>query len=121
MSLCMQIESQTLCQRQSTKQTKEERNKKIYNKQNGITPKTIDKEITDILQLVEKVKPVDPKKRNITLDVKNASKSDLNNLKVKLEDEMNAAAELLEFEIAARLRDELKELSREIKEINSHA
>ena len=94
---------------------------KIYNKKNGITPKTIDKEITDILQLVEKVKPVDPKKRSITLDVKNASKSDLNNLKVKLEDEMNAAAELLEFEIAARLRDELKELSREIKEINSHA
>ena len=94
---------------------------KIYNKKNGITPKTIDKEITDILQLVEKVKPVDPKKRSITLDVKNASKSDLNNLKVKLEDEMNAAADLLEFEIAARLRDELKELSREIKEINSHA
>ena len=94
---------------------------KIYNKQNGITPKTIDKEITDILQLVEKVKPIDPKKRIITLDIKNASKKDLNNLKVKLEDEMNAAADLLEFEIAARLRDELKELSREIKEINSHA
>ena len=94
---------------------------KIYNKKNGITPKTIDKEITDILQLVEKVKPVDPKKRIVTLDIKNASKKDLNNLKVKLEDEMNAAADLLEFEIAARLRDELKELSREIKEINSHA
>ena len=94
---------------------------KIYNKQNGITPKTIDKEITDILQLVEKVKPIDPKKRIVTLDIKNASKKDLNNLKLKLEDEMNAAADLLEFEIAARLRDELKELSREIKEINSHA
>ena len=94
---------------------------KIYNKKNGITPKTIDKEITDILQLVEKVKPIDPKKRIVTLDIKNASKKDLNNLKVKLEDEMNAAADLLEFEIAARLRDELKELSREIKEINSHA
>tara|TARA_Y100001960_G_scaffold136227_1_gene144562 strand:- start:421 stop:750 length:330 start_codon:yes stop_codon:yes gene_type:complete len=94
---------------------------KIYNKKNGITPKTIDKEITDILQLVEKVRPIDPKKRIITLDIKNASKKDLNNLKVKLEDEMNAAADLLEFEIAARLRDELKELSREIKEINSHA
>ena len=94
---------------------------KIYNKQNGITPKTIDKEITDILQLVEKVRPIDPKKRIISLDIRNASKKDLNNLKVKLEDEMNAAADLLEFEIAARLRDELKELSREIKEINSHA
>ena len=94
---------------------------KIYNKQNGITPKTIDKEITDILQLVEKVKPIDPKKRIVTLDIKNASKKELNNLKAKLEDEMNAAADLLEFEIAARLRDELKELSREIKEINSHA
>ena len=30
----------------------------------------------------------------------------------------NAAAELLEFEIAARLRDELKELKKEMKEID---
>mgnify|MGYP001325315953 FL=1 len=93
---------------------------KIYNKNNGITPKTINKEISDILELVEKVKPNSSEKRNIKLDIKNASKKDLNRLKVKIEDEMKAAAELLEFEVAASLRDELKELSKEIKEINSY-
>lgn len=93
---------------------------KIYNKDNGITPKTINKEISDILELVEKVKPNSSEKRNIKLDIKNASKKDLNSLKAKIEDEMKAAAELLEFEVAASLRDELKELSKEIKEINSY-
>ena len=93
---------------------------KIYNKNNGITPKTINKEISDILELVEKVKPNSSEKRNIKLDIKNASKKDLNSLKAKIEDEMKAAAELLEFEVAASLRDELKELSKEIKEINSY-
>ena len=93
---------------------------KIYNKNNGITPKTINKEISDILELVEKVKPNTSEKRNIKLDIKNASKKDLNSLKAKIEDEMKAAAELLEFEVAASLRDELKELSKEIKEINSY-
>ena len=94
---------------------------KIHNKKNGITPKTIDKEITDILQLSEKVQPLDVnKKKTLSLDTKNASKDDLNKIRMKLEEEMNAAAELLEFEIAARLRDELRELRKEIKEITNH-
>ena len=33
-----------------------------------------------------------------------------------IENEMNVAADLLEFELAARLRDELKELRKEISE-----
>ena len=37
--------------------------------------------------------------------------------KKNIEKEMNLAADLLEFELAARLRDELKELRREINSI----
>ena len=89
-----------------------------YNKKNGITPKTISKEISDILQLVEKVRPSKEKKEYKTsLDIKNASREELLQLSKELEEEMNAAADLLEFEIAARLRDELRELKKEIKEI----
>ncbi len=89
-----------------------------YNKKNGIIPKTITKEISDILQLVEKVRPAKENKKNKpTLDTKNASKEQLIQLGKELEEEMNAAADLLEFEIAARLRDELRELNKEIKEI----
>ena len=89
-----------------------------YNKIHGIIPKTINKEITDILELVEKVRPDKEKKKyKMTLDLKNASKEELLNLRQKLEEEMKASADLLEFEIAARLRDELNELNKEMKEI----
>ena len=89
-----------------------------YNKIHGIIPKTINKEITDILELVEKVRPDKEKKKyKTTLDLKNASKEELLNLRQKLEEEMKASADLLEFEIAARLRDELNELNKEMKEI----
>ena len=89
-----------------------------YNKIHGIIPKTINKEITDILELVEKVRPDKEKKKyKSTLDLKNASKEELLNLRKKLEEEMKASADLLEFEIAARLRDELNELNKEMKEI----
>ena len=89
-----------------------------YNEKNGIIPKTITKEISDILQLVEKVRPAkENKKYKPTLDTKNASKEQLIQLGKKLEEEMNAASDLLEFEIAARLRDELRELNKELKEI----
>lgn len=88
-----------------------------HNKKNNITPTTINKEITDILELVEKNRTLN--KSNIgkaKLDLTNASKMDLINLSKNIENEMNVAADLLEFELAARLRDELKELRKEISE-----
>ena len=98
-----------------------ERRRKIqqeHNRINNITPKTIQKEITDILELVEKTRG----SSNISiskskLNINDASKNDLIKLSKNIEKEMNLAADLLEFELAARLRDELKELRREINNI----
>ena len=86
-----------------------------HNRVNNITPKTIQKEITDILELVEKTRG----SSNISiskskLNLNDASKTDLIKLSKNIEKEMNLAADLLEFELAARLRDELKELRKEI-------
>ena len=86
-----------------------------HNRVNNITPTTIQKEITDILELVEKTRG----SSNISiskskLNLNDASKSDLIKLSKNIEKEMNLAADLLEFELAARLRDELKELKKEI-------
>ena len=86
-----------------------------HNRVNNITPKTIQKEITDILELVEKTTG----SSNISiskskLNLNDASKTDLIKLSKNIEKEMNLAADLLEFELAARLRDELKELKKEI-------
>ena len=89
-----------------------------HNRINNITPKTIQKDITDILELVEKTRG----SSNISiskskLNIIDASKNDLIKLSKNIEKEMNLAADLLEFELAARLRDELKELRREINSI----
>jgi len=89
-----------------------------HNEKYGINPETIKKEITDILELVEKNRP---SKENIKLrsdtNLKNVSKDDLYKISKDIEKEMHLAADLLEFEVAARLRDELKDIKKEIMEL----
>ena len=89
-----------------------------HNEKYGISPETIKKEITDILELVERNRP---SKENIKLksdtNLKNVSKDDLYKISKDIEKEMHLAADLLEFEVAARLRDELKDIKKEIMDI----
>ena len=90
----------------------------IHNKKNNITPTTIQKNISDILEMVEKSRASNPSRISTAdLNIKEASKKDLVKISKNIEQEMKLAADLLEFELAARLRDELKELRREIQEI----
>src|SRR5210317_1512616 len=91
-----------------------------HNEQYNITPTTISKEITDILEMVEKNRPSkDDMTFRSNIDLKNASKQDLYKISKNIEKEMKVAADLLEFELAARLRDELKEIKKEIMELPS--
>ena len=80
----------------------------IHNKENNITPTTIQKNITDILEMVEKSRASNPSRISAAdLNIKEASKKDLIKISKNIEHEMKLAADLLEFELAARLRDEL--------------
>ena len=90
----------------------------IHNKKNNITPTTIQKNITDILEMVEKSRASNPSRISTAdLNIEEASKKDLVKISKNIEQEMKLAADLLEVELAARLRDELKDLRREIQEI----
>ena len=90
----------------------------LHNEKNNITPRTIQKNITDILEMVEKSRASNPSRISTAdLNIKDASKKDLLKISKNIEQEMKLAADLLEFELAARLRDELKDLRREIQEI----
>ena len=95
-----------------------------YNKEHGITPASIVKGISDIAEFLQSESKV-PKKgrRTRTHGKKKGEAMTLNELEqtiVELEEEMAAAAEDLRFEYAARLRDEIRDLRREIREAREH-
>ncbi len=75
-----------------------------YNKEHGIVPKTIIKDIRDVLEITSK-KKVDEKTKK-----KKMSAAEKQQLIDRLTIEMKNAAKMLEFEHAAYLRDKIKEL-----------
>jgi excinuclease ABC subunit B len=91
-----------------------------YNEQHGIDPQTIRKKVSDILELIgSKDAPgVDRRRRELAPRPElGLPADDLERLIRSLEEEMREAARELRFEYAARLRDEVNELKRELKEM----
>ncbi len=94
---------------------------KIYNEENGIDPQTIRKKVSDILQILESQQASTERRRREATDVKRSldvTGEDLPRLIMSLEDEMHQAAKELRFEYAARLRDEVEELKREMRQVS---
>jgi excinuclease ABC subunit B len=87
-----------------------------YNEEHGITPETIIKGVSDIAELLALDSPTVPKskRRRGRKDVEGMAPSELERLIIELEEEMYTAAEELRFEYAAKLRDEIKDLRREL-------
>jgi excinuclease ABC subunit B len=93
-----------------------------YNEEHGITPATIVKGISDIAEFLQGDSKV-PKKgaRRRKVDTEAMGVEDLQRTIVELEEEMVAAADELRFEYAARLRDEIRELRRDLADLQAHA
>jgi len=86
-----------------------------YNEEHGITPESVTKGVSDIAQLLAMESPTVPgRRRRGQREVEGMSQEELEKLVVTLEEEMSVAAEELRFEYAAKLRDEIKELRREL-------
>ena len=95
-----------------------------YNEEHGIDPHTIRKKVSDILELVGTADAPSADRRARELRRKeplDLTTPDLRRLIQSLEEEMNDAARELRFEYAARLRDEINDLKRELKEITDGA
>src|SRR3954462_3896863 len=89
---------------------------RAYNEEHGITPETIVKGISDITEFLmsdSKVPTKGRRRREKRIDMEPA---EIESTIVELEEEMLAAAEELRFEYAAKLRDEIRELRRELDE-----
>src|SRR5437763_12007407 len=86
-----------------------------YNEEHGITPESIVKGVSDIAEFLSLESPTVPgRRRRGRAQVEGMDRGELERLVVTLEEEMFAAAEELRFEYAAKLRDEIKELRREL-------
>ena len=72
------------------------------------------KGVSDIAEFLTLESPTVPGKRRRGAKTEGLSRDELEKLVVELEEEMFAAAEELRFEYAAKLRDEIKELRREL-------
>jgi excinuclease ABC subunit B len=86
-----------------------------YNEEHGITPTTITKTVSDIAEFLTLDSPhVPARRRRGAKKIEGMDRSELEKLVVTLEEEMLVAAEELRFEYAAKLRDEIKDLRREL-------
>ena len=81
-----------------------ERRRKIqedFNKKHGITPTTIKKNIGEIIQITKKAEEE---------EIEEFKREDIATILINMESEMYKAAEELDFERAARLRDQIKKM-----------
>ena len=98
-----------------------------YNEANGIKPETVRKAVTDILSLIrpDETAPVPgegkrkrrPEEEQRIRELAELPEDQLRRLIDSLEGEMHDASSELRFEYAARLRDEIKDLKRELREM----
>jgi excinuclease ABC subunit B len=107
-------------------ETRRRRERQIaYNAEHGINPQTIRKAVGDILSLLrpDDTAPLPGKDRRknrerdkVQRELKSLPEQEIQRLIQTLEEEMHEAAAEMRFEYAARLRDEVKELRRELRD-----
>jgi len=96
-----------------------------YNAEHGINPETIRKAVTDILAMLRPSETApapgkDQRSRSrdkVNRELANLPGDELRRLILPLEEEMHDASAELRFEYAARLRDEIKDLKRELRDV----
>ncbi len=108
----------TKSMQQAIDETDRRRDKqKAYNKKHGITPQGIKKKVTDIMQAGNDKAVIDKRQQSMAIQAKieSMSSKELAKKLKQLEKDMLTHAQNLEFEQAAKVRDELKQLHDALK------
>jgi excinuclease ABC subunit B len=115
--------------RRAISETNRRRKRQLeHNAEHGIDPQTIRKKVTDILEMIRAREGDDSvptrrgrgrgkRGRSAVFDLTDLPPDELGRLIQTLQEEMHEAAKDLRFEEAARLRDEISELKRELREV----
>ena len=87
-----------------------------YNEEHGIVPQTIKKKVRDLISISKKVEEDSSK---IIKDAESMSEAELKAVIKELTKKMNQAAVELNFELAAKLRDEIIELKKHLVDMTA--
>ncbi|HEX5909894.1 MAG TPA: excinuclease ABC subunit UvrB [Thermoleophilaceae bacterium] len=119
----MYADKETAAMRTAISETDRRREIQVaYNLEHGITPANIQKGVSDIGEfLAQESKVPGRKSRRKSALEDGMSAEEIARTLVELEEEMLVAAEDLRFEYAAKLRDEIKALRRELDEVEAGA
>jgi excinuclease ABC subunit B len=111
----MYADKETAAMRAAISETDRRRTiQRAYNEDHGITPETIVKGISDIAEFLQSDSKVPKSRRRRQRKAGTMAPAEIEKTIVELEEEMLAAAEDLRFEYAAKLRDEIRDLKREL-------
>jgi excinuclease ABC subunit B len=114
-TVLMYADKETKAMRAALDETDRRREIQVaHNLEHGITPETIVKGISDIGEFLQMESKVPKGRRRVKRRDTEMEPAEIEKLIVELEEEMLAAAEDLRFEYAAKLRDEIKDLRREL-------
>ena len=118
----MYADKETAAMRNAIRETDRRRAIQVaYNEEHGITPATIQKGISDISDFLMQESKVPTGRGRRKRDTEGMTAEELRRTIVELEEEMLAAADDLRFEYAAKLRDEIKALRRELAHAETNA
>jgi excinuclease ABC subunit B len=115
--------------KRAIEETDRRRAKQIaYNKQQGVDPQPLRKKIADITDQIlreeqdtaELANEIANKTLRPRVDVSKHGHKEILSVILELDEQMKAAARELQFELAARLRDEIAELKRDLRELDRH-
>ena len=121
-TVIMYADKETAAMRSAIGETNRRRAIQVaYNEEHGITPATIQKGISDITDFLMMESKVPTGRGRRKRDTEGMSAEEIRKTIVELEEEMLAAADDLRFEYAAKLRDEIKALRRELEEAEASA
>jgi excinuclease ABC subunit B len=112
----MYADQVTASMRTAIEETDRRRSRQLeYNEEHGIEPQTIRKAISDIVQYAREGQVQLTTSAEAARELSKLPRDEVMRLITTLEEEMSAAAESLDFEAAARMRDQVVKLKAEIE------
>src|SRR3984885_5344741 len=117
-TVLMYADKQTAAMRAAIEETDRRRAiQRAYNTEHDITPESIVKGVSDIAEFLMGDSKVPKSRRSRKRAATTMEPAEIEKTIVELEEEMLAAAEELRFEYAAKLRDEIRDLKRQLDQV----